>query len=250
MVFQFQLKRMHNLACLSCCLHSQFLLIPPFSQLVHLHFSQFPCILCSPTQATRLYTQAELLTSGRTFRQIFFSWVYQSCWGVLGFSGTSDFLAFCMRSGWSSLNRVGKIWWSLLNYAIHKGTFTHRTFQSSACNYSFSNIERNSQTAAQPIQSIMEFPILASCSQTLRKSFSYSKYVKGKAATRPLESCGCGHRWSFYLTSLSSCQCLESPTGRARNKKQNANMQFLKSHVQHPFLSHFFQRQRVNRCYQ
>lgn len=39
------------------------------------------------------------LTSGRTLRYTFFSWVYHSCWGVLGFSGMSDFLAFWIRSG-------------------------------------------------------------------------------------------------------------------------------------------------------
>lgn len=39
------------------------------------------------------------LTSGRTLRYTFFSWVYHSCWGVLGFSGMSDFLAFWIKSG-------------------------------------------------------------------------------------------------------------------------------------------------------
>lgn len=41
----------------------------------------------------------QTLTSGRTLRYTFFSWVYHSCWGVLGFSGMSDFLAFWIRSG-------------------------------------------------------------------------------------------------------------------------------------------------------
>ena len=50
-----------------------------------------PCALPPPLGRT--------LTSGRTLRYTFFSWVYHSCWGVLGFSGMSDFLAVWIRSG-------------------------------------------------------------------------------------------------------------------------------------------------------
>lgn len=46
------------------------------------------------------------LTSGRVFRKAFFSWLYQSCWGVLGFSGTFEpfLVILSMRSGCASLH--------------------------------------------------------------------------------------------------------------------------------------------------
>lgn len=45
------------------------------------------------------------LTSGRVLRKAFFSWLYHSCWGVLGFSGTFEpfFVILSTRSGCSSL---------------------------------------------------------------------------------------------------------------------------------------------------
>lgn len=44
-------------------------------------------------------------TSGRVLRKAFFSWLYHSCWGVLGFSGTFEpfLVILSTRSGWSSL---------------------------------------------------------------------------------------------------------------------------------------------------